>query len=638
MMLQIPRLPLSGNFPYFTRNRLFDNPSCRDKKILARAAPASLALAKIFFGRAIFFSPTNISQRSCLLCVEEFMNHNLSDASLESLDVGGVPVVQHFLNRLQLLPLLHRHLLPTTRRPELVPSALTLTVLITNLLLARTPLYDLANWLANYVPEHLGLTPEQLPFFQDDRFGHALDQLYRTDRAALLFALVRNAVRAFQIDLKQFHNDTTTVTLSGDYDKQLPTQAPTRPPRITFGFNKDHRPDLKQLLYSVTISNDGAVPVHAEIYDGNTSDTQVHVEAWNFLRELTGRVDFLYVADSKLCTHDNTTYIAGEGGRFLSVLPRTRKEAGWFEEQLQHQDMPWLEVRRTANPRRRRGPDHVYHGVESSQLTREGYRVLWYRSSQKQAEDARRRLERSTRARERLSRLRPRGRSGRWRKAAALLEAAQRVLAGYRVGAWLTVSVVERIEVTQRQRERGRPGPQTTYEPCAEKYYELVVEENRAALTAAAKGDGLFPLVTNDKAMSLAEALAKYKYQPFVEKRHEQLKTVFEVAPVWLKNPKRVAALLWLYYVVELVQALVERELRQQMRAAGVAELPLYPEGRGCASPTTELVFRSLARIRRHRLLNAKGEVVRTFHDAVSEVGVEVLGFLGVDRGVYGLA
>ena len=77
----------------------------------------------------------------------------------------------------------------------------------------------------------------------------------------------------------------------------------------------------------------------------------------------------------------------------------------------------------------------------------------------------------------------------------------------------------------------------------------------------------------------MAEALAKYKYQPFVEKRHEQLKSVFGVMPVWLKSPRRVASLLWLYYVVELVQALVEREVRRQMRAQHVRRLALYPEG-----------------------------------------------------------
>ena len=132
-------------------------------------------------------------------------------------------------------------------------------------------------------------------------------------------------------------------------------------------------------------------------------------------------------------------------------------------------------------------------------------------------------------------------------------------------------------------------------------------------------------------------SLAKYKYQPFVEKRHEQLKSVFGVAPVWLKNPRRVASLLWLYFVVELVQALVEREVRQRMRARGVKRLNLYPEGRGSAAPTAGLVFSALEGHRRHRLLGASGESLRTFYDELPEAAAQVLELLGVEGAAYGL-
>src|SRR5262249_28925358 len=96
------------------------------------------------------------------------------------------------------------------------------------------------------------------------------------DRASLLTALVVRAVREFDIDLGEFHQDTTTVSFAGAYAAQAPAAQADRPPRITFGYNKDHRPDLKQLLYSITISADGAVPVHSKTYDGNTTDDQVH--------------------------------------------------------------------------------------------------------------------------------------------------------------------------------------------------------------------------------------------------------------------------------------------------------------------------------------------------------------------------
>ena len=99
--------------------------------------------------------------------------------------------------------------------------------------------------------------------------------------------------------------------------------------------------------------------------------------------------------------------------------------------------------------------------------------------------------------------------------------------------------------------------------------------------------------MTNDKHLSVAEALAKYKYQPYAEKRHEQLKSVFGVRPVWLKSASRVESLLWLYHVVELIQALLEREVRQHMDQEEIESLPLYPEDRQSPVPTAELVLRS---------------------------------------------
>jgi hypothetical protein len=38
------------------------------------------------------------------------------------------------------------------------------------------------------------------------------------------------------------------------------------------GHSKQHRPDLKQLVYSLCVTRDGAVPVHFKAYDGNQTD------------------------------------------------------------------------------------------------------------------------------------------------------------------------------------------------------------------------------------------------------------------------------------------------------------------------------------------------------------------------------
>src|SRR5262249_47371824 len=158
---------------------------------------------------------------------------------------------------------------------------------------ARQPLYAMPGWVARRVPEHLGLQPGQVALLNDDRIGRALDHLRRAHRASPLTALVPPALRGVHHDLSQVHPGPPTLPFSGAYAGQPPAEQPGRPPRIAFGYNKDHRPDLKQLLYSITISSDGAVPVHCKTYDGNTTDDQVHVDTWDFLRQVIGHSDFL---------------------------------------------------------------------------------------------------------------------------------------------------------------------------------------------------------------------------------------------------------------------------------------------------------------------------------------------------------
>jgi transposase len=166
---------------------------------------------------------------------------------LESLEVGAAPLVRLFLARLDVPGLFEQQLPPLPGRPPALPSSTVLCLLLSNLLLARQPLYAIPAWAARRVPERLGLQPGQAVLLNDDRIGRALDHLHRADRASLLTALVLHAVREFAIDLGELHQDTTTVTFSGDYAGQPPAGLADRPPRITYGYNKDHRPDLKQL-------------------------------------------------------------------------------------------------------------------------------------------------------------------------------------------------------------------------------------------------------------------------------------------------------------------------------------------------------------------------------------------------------
>ena len=106
-----------------------------------------------------------------------------------------------------------------------------------------------------------------------------------------------------------------------------------------------------------------------------------------------------------------------------------------------------------------------------------------------------------------------------------------------------------------------------------------------------AVSDGCWPLITNDRDMTGAEVLAAYRYQPNLERRHHLLKGVQDAAPIWIKTIPRIEAIFLCHFIALLIGALIERQIRMAMKAAGIARIPVYPELRGCAAPSADRIF-----------------------------------------------
>ena len=92
-----------------------------------------------------------------------------------------------------------------------------IVVLVCNLCVEREPLYGIAEWAERHDPVALGLDAGEVALLSDDRVGRALDRLFDADRASLLCEIVLGAINEFGIDCSQLHNDSTSITLYGDY-------------------------------------------------------------------------------------------------------------------------------------------------------------------------------------------------------------------------------------------------------------------------------------------------------------------------------------------------------------------------------------------------------------------------------------
>jgi len=556
--------------------------------------------------------------------------------ALESLEVGAHPLIGALLERLQLRELLQRALPTSSRRMKLaaVDSAL---VMIRNFALCRHPLYAVPEWVRRFVPSELGLEREQVQLVNDDRLGRTLDKLFDADRRSVVTALIVHIAQEFNLDLERLHNDTTSITFCGDYPERAPRPGRGRPVHITHGYNKDHRPDLKQLVWSLTVTEDGAVPVHYNVFDGNVTDDKIHIETWKALRKVVGRADFLYVADSKLCTRENMAFVASQQGRFITVLPRTRKEDARFKTWLVDHTPEWIPIWTRPALRRQSDPPERFEAIEDPQLSVESYRIVWYRSSEKWARDERTRDNAIHQARAALHELGERVGRGKLKTRKQVQQAVDTILEETAARAWVRVELLARERHTYRQSRPGRPGKNTRYVRQSTTVYEPLVTLDTQAIEAAAAADGIFPLVTNlePEAMSALELLTTYKYQAFVEKRHEQLKTVTEVAPVNYKSPERIEAFLFLYFIAITVHALLERQVRKAMKANDIPSIPLYPEERACRAPTADKVLGLFDNLRRHRLID-RGQHIKTFWDELSDVQRLVLDLLRIPTNAYG--
>jgi transposase len=491
--------------------------------------------------------------------------------TLTSWRVAALPILDLLLRRLRLRDFRHEHLAPEDRRFR-VATATGLLVLVQNLLISREPLYGVGAWAARHVPALLELNPEQLLSLNDDRVGRCLDRLFDADIPSLTLAVVTHAVREFGVALDELHNDSTTITFHGDYedaDRERTLRGRLRL-AVTWGHNKDHRPDLKQLLYLLTVARDGAVPVQFRVESGNATDDRSHQSTWELLCQLTGRRDFLYVADCKLATAENMAYLHQRGGRFLSVLPRTRGEDATFRTLVRDGRTRWRHIHDKTDDEGDVVDRFSVHEPEATSV--EGYRLIWYHRMRKAELDVLSRHHRIERASGRLAELRqklatPRTR---YRERAKVAQAVEAILRDGGVEGLIEVVIEERTMERYRQERRGRPGPETRYIKREDTRFDLTYRLSHDRLAEEARCDGIFPLITNVTTLSERELLLASKQQPRIETRFAQLKTDFVVAPVYLKATSRVQALLCVYFVALLVESLLERELRRAMEGVGV--------------------------------------------------------------------
>ena len=526
---------------------------------------------------------------------------------IERLDHLGV--IASVIKDLGLIDMINARLVPDAQE-ALTPGEAVAGMILNGLGFANRPLSLTPQFFANKPLDllfHEGLEAEHFNRF---KLGRTLDEAYTYGCDALFQELALAVCAQEGIDQRFNHLDTTSFSLTGEYVPDSDEHAIL----ITHGYSKDHRPDLKQVVLELMVSQDGGVPCVSKSWDGNTSDIHVFQErAQALLTAFAHTPSPRYlVADAKLYHADNATHLKPMG--FITRIPNTLSVVS----QVIRQALEWETWHPVDDNIRYQRLELCHYGMAQRWL------VVY---SQAAFERAAARLKKATqRKEEAITKTLFHLQAQRF----PTPEAAHNALAA--VAQRWQYHQLESSQLTEppRYAAKGRPTPRT---PRKASTWQIQAHVRPAdeVIKDLQHVQACYVLGTNISASELSDpaAIAAYKNPSRVEGGFRLLKDpLFFVSSLFVKKPSRIEGLLMVMTLALLVYSVTQRRLRQPL-AAHHQTVPNQIH-QPTTSPTLRWVFQLLDGIHRvqvtvqghlhdriESLTNLQINILRLFGNAV---------------------
>ena len=473
--------------------------------------------------------------------------------------VGFAPILRYYFDRCNIANIIDDHVELDPRR-KILTHGQAAVAMITAILFQVMQLYRLCKFASEKTVLKVLLPQIEASQYFDDRLADTLDALFGFGVGDLDMLITANMIDVFQIQSQACHNDATSVSVYGDADNNKTAQSI----QVTYGHSKKHRKDLKQFIWSMSVSSDHAFPLFQQAYSGNTADVTTYVEQWQRLIDLLGRRDFLYVADSKLITHHSMAHIHDNDGFFVAPAPMYESYKKVFEDALDNHDRQWLIAYKGRFNRGFEVPmDFKYEDKD--------YRLRMiilfdhglFARKQKTLQT---RIGKTQQAFEKIA-----GKLNRYKLKSydAIDKACSTILKKDQTQAFFTYRIVNEPITTYKNKQRGRPSQKAKPEQVAvvQDHFkvELILDHN--ALQQALSRCGYYPLLTNQspEQLSIEQAMLAHKKQYKSEHTFRRAKGPLSIEPVYLHTPERIEAFLLLFKIALQMVVLIERTARKNI-------------------------------------------------------------------------
>jgi len=444
----------------------------------------------------------------------------------------------------------------------------------------------------------MGQTVRDLDF-SDDRLGDVLRALSDDTRwDAFEGALNRRLLRVYDLNPERVRLDSTTA--SGYWTV-------TSGGLFQFGHSKDRRPDLPQVKVKLATLDPLGMPLATVVVSGERADDPLYIPTIGQVRESLGRQGLLYIGDCKMAASATRAFVQAGGDFYLCPLSQNQLPPEELEAYL---GPVWDGQQELTDIYRQKGDgeqERIAEGFERLEtLTAEvdGETITWVERrlvvrSLKQAQRAEKALRtRLAKAQAALTALNKRGRGRkRFTEVEELRQAAEAVMAKYRVQGLLRLGYQEIVHERPVRRYRDRPATVRI-----EREVRVTVEVNAAALEEAVRRLGWRVYATNAPAeqLTLTQAVLAYRNEYIIERSFGRLKgKPLSLTPMYLQRDDHATGLIRLLTIGLRVLTLLEFVVRRRLAAEGSQLAGLYAGNpkRATARPTAELLLEAFQEI-----------------------------------------
>jgi transposase len=498
---------------------------------------------------------------------------NISEIEIKNIDHLGI--VAGIIDSIGLVEVINEY---CGEEPgEKISSGHVVKAMILNGLgFVSSPLYMFSEFFKDKPCEHLIGEGVKAEYLNDYKLGRVMDKLFIKGLTEIFLAISMNVKKQFDISSKTSHLDSSSLHVHGEYNKSLPDvildinpESIIKSPQaieITYGYSRDHRPDLKQFIIELISSGDGDIPMFFEAASGNKADSSNFPKIFSKYKEKLKNNDDLMVADAALYNAKNINLLSGM--KWLCRVPLTILMAKELVSTLLTSDFIASSLSGYYYCSRRVN----YGGIEQ--------RWLVVESSERKKSDLDKLEKRISKSKINASNQLKKLINTKFKSQQEAISIVNNL------NKKLKYHQIDNIEYLE-SKSKNKKDPTYFYQVNAS------LSENINAIKIAYNKAGRFVLATNvldEKHLGNDEMLSEYKAQQSCERGFGFIKDpLFFADSIFLKSPERIESMAMIMGLCLLVYTLAQREIRKALSAS--QSTIKNQLGKAINNPTMRLIF-----------------------------------------------